>query len=390
MAARRARRPGSRSGPQTVALITALAAGSALLTLGAVAWATPETITATRSIEVQQRTGMTYTARMPRSSAYPTGRIQTGDPVFLRLVPGLEVRIAYRAKLSDPAADGVKLDGADGLTGTRRVTAELRSANGWHRGFELLPRSKFIRGGFDAVARLDLQRVRSLITDLETTTGIADAAYTVSIRTEVALKGTVNGRSTGIPVRVSLFPELTFSYDGMQLQLVEAVPPLSAGTAAGPGGGAEPSAGTGTVRSATGVAEVLRSQTSAILIPRTDANHLDLLGEELPIRPTRIGALASGLALLGAIGVAGRSRRKAARRITSDRMVRRTVRSDGGPAELAASSRSSRSLSSQSPASRTSSRLTPSASPSSRLTPSPSPSSRLTPSPPTAGRPTAT
>jgi len=320
--ARRARRPGAASGPgagrpqaRTVALIAAAAAGAGLVTLSGLAWTTPATVAATHPIQVQQRAGITYDAQAPRSAAYPIGQVHTGDPVFLRLVPTMDVQIAYRAGLSDTPVDGLdpaaatpdgtapttgKLNG-NGLSGTRRVTAELRSTNGWHRGFELLPRAEFTGGGFEAIAPLDLRHVQALVTGVQQATGIDDGKYTLSIRSEIALNGSIAGRPTTTPVRDSFFPELTFSYDGKQLQLADRVT-----ATAGP------------------ITEVVRSRTTAVQVPGTKANHLGILGRKLPIQPARIGGLAAGLALLVAAGFAERARR-AARRNPPDRIVRRIV-----------------------------------------------------------------
>ncbi len=369
MAARRARRPVTGSGspigrPQTrtIALVTAAAAGTGLVTLGGIAWATPERVGARQPIEVEQRAGITYAAQAPRGAAYPTGRIRTGDPVFLRLVPTMDVRIAYQATLARAADTHLSLER---LSGTRRVTAELRSANGWHRGFELVPRTAFTGGSFATVAPLDLKQVRALVTRVERTTGIDDAAYTVSIRSEIALAGTISGstsgsgRSADTPVRASFFPELTFAYDGKQVQLVEA---------------------------ADAATEVVRSKITAVLVPGTAANHLDLLGQELPIGPTRTGGLAAGLAILVAVSIVRLARPTPTRRRPPDRIIRRTVQSDVG-----SSSRSTRSRAAQSrptPARSALARSVPFRSAAARSAPFQPTPNRLEPFRPTPARPT--
>lgn len=305
--ARRARRPGAASGPgagrpqaRTVALVAAAAVGGGLVTLGGIAWTTPRTVAVTHPIQVKQRAGMTYDAQALRSAAYPTGQVRTGDPVFLRLVPTMDVAIAYRAELVGKPLDST------GLSGTRRVTAELRSTNGWHRGFELLPRTDFTGGGFNAVAPIDLKHVRALVTGVKKVTGVDGGTFTLSVRSEIALTGMIPGRSTGTAVRGSFFPELTFAYDGKQLQLVgERSGPVPAGP----------------------ITEVVRSRSSAVQVPASEPNQLSLLGRGLPVEPVRTGGLAAGLALLMAAGWAERSRR-IARQTPPDRIVRRIVLDD--------------------------------------------------------------
>jgi hypothetical protein len=297
-AARRARRPGSgRPQARTVAVVIAAATGLGLLTLGMIAWTRPATVAATHPVEVRQQAGMTYDARSNRSAAYPTGQVRTGDPVFLRLVPTMDIAINYQAELV-----GRPLD-TTGLIGTRRVTAELRSSNGWHRGFELLPRAGFTGGSFDSIAPLDLSRVRALVTGVKQATGVDNGRFTLSIRSEIALSGTIPGRIVGTSVRESFFPELNFGYDGRQLQLI--------GKGTGP------------------ITEVLVKSSSAVMVPATGANHLNVLDRALPVGLLRTGGPAIGLILLLAAGLGERSRRRA-RRVVPERVVRRIVLEDDG------------------------------------------------------------
>jgi hypothetical protein len=308
-AARRARRPGTGYGPgagrpqaRTIALIIAATAGTGLVVLGGLAWAAPTTISVTRPVQLQQRVAMTYDAQAERSAAYPTGGLRTGDPVFLRLVPTMDVQIVYRVG-----------PGAASLGGTRRVTAELRSANGWHRGFELLPRERFTGGGFEAIASLDLTHVQALVAGLEKASGLDNGRYTLSVRNEVALAGSISGRagiSESVQVRDSFFPELTFRYDHVQLRL--------AGTSK------VSASGSGKVDGS-----VIRSRVSSVEVPSTTAGHLDVLGQELPVRLLRTGGLAVAVVLFLSVGLGQRARR-AARRKPPERMVRRIVLADTG------------------------------------------------------------
>jgi hypothetical protein len=315
-AARRARRSDADSGPgvgkraaRTGALILTAGAGIGSLALGGMAWTTPETVAGQRPIQVQQWAGMTYQAGAPRSAAYPTGKLRTNDPVFLRLIRTLKVTVAYRASLtglnrsgSTQSATGTGTS-IEGLRGTRRVTAELRSTNGWHRGFELLPRADFTGDGFKAVAPLDLKHVKAMVTGLTKASGVHNGTFTLSVRSEIAVTGAVPGPGTA--VRDSFFPELTFAYDGKQLHLIEPATPASADEAT----------------------EVTRTRSSTVLIPAVAANRLRVLGRHLPIGPTRTGGVAVGLALLALAGLIERSRR-AARRTAGERIVRRITLTD--------------------------------------------------------------
>ena len=295
-AARRARRtgrPGTR-GPRRIATVLAVT-GIGLIGIGVAAHRSESIVPVTRTVRLHQQVSITYAATTARGAAYPTGTLRTGDPVFLRLVPRVKVHIAYRAT---PDADGPI---TSGLHGTRRVTAELRSANGWHRGFELLPRTAFNGSGFTATATLDLARVRGLITGLARSTGITDQVYTLSVRNEIALGGDVYdqagptdgyGTSTRNQLKESFFPELTFRYDHRQLQLVGPADPDRANRSAG------------LHRSSPAVVQ----QISSLGIVGTGYRHLDLLGRSVPLRPFRTGGPVVGLILLLIAGIGRRPR----------------------------------------------------------------------------------
>jgi hypothetical protein len=366
-AARRARRPGSGSGPRTgrqwlasLARTGAVTAGAGLVLLSALAWTMPATVPASHPVEIRQQAVISYQAEARHSAAYPTGQVRTGDPVFLRLVPTLNVRIHYRAGAGASPGAGTRSSisglggsglggaglGGSGLGGTRRVTAELRSSNGWHRGFELVPRARFTGGGFDASAPLDLARVRALVKGVTKATGVSNASFTLSVRSEIALNGTIAGHPRGTAVRESFFPELTFRYEAKQLQLSRLSPVSALWTGSGSSAGAGTSTGTGTssgtgsgtsagTGSATGAGSaVVRSRTSSALVAGSAPNRLQGAGLNLPVGAARTGGLIAGLVLLTAGGLAELARRRA-RRNGPDRTVRRIVLADTAAASKA-------------------------------------------------------
>ena len=184
----------------------------------------------------------------------------------------------------------------------------MRSANGWHRGFELLPRARFTGDRFDAVAELELSRLKALVRGVEKATGSQPDGYTVAVRSEIAVTGQVAGRVAGklrlTSFRQTFFPELVFDYDGRQLALADAVAPDTR--------------------------TVTRTATTAVNIPRDAPATVpaDLLPGPAtlsgpPAGPTRIWAPLAGLALLA---LAGWARRRTPG--TADRVVRRIVLDD--------------------------------------------------------------
>lgn len=274
--------------------------GAGLVVLGGLAWAGPATEVTTRPVGLQQRLVIGYEGSGKTNAAYPTGRVSTPEPVFTKLVRTIDVRLGYQVAAGGGAAAPT---GLTGLEGTRRVTAEVRSANGWHRGFELLPRARFAGDRFDAVAELELARLKALVRGVEKATGSHPDGYTVAVRSEIAVTGQLAGRVDGrlrlTPFRQTFFPELVFDYDGTQLALAETAAP-----------------GSRTVTRATTAGIGIPGDTPARVPADILPGPATLAGP--PAAPTRIWAPLAGLALLGAAYTARR------RTLTApDRVVRR-------------------------------------------------------------------
>jgi hypothetical protein len=305
-AARRARRPAGTSGPgasgpaRTVIVAGTGALAVALLLLAAVAWSRPTSLPTVRAADLHQQIDMTYQAEAPVSGAYPGGRLTTGDPVFTALVKGFDVHLAYRVSVAG-APKGTDVSDLD-PGGTRRVTAELRAPNGWHRGYELLPRTPYTGAGFNADVHLDLNRIASLAAGLTKATGIEPATFTLAVRSEIGLSARLPGRDATL--RETFFPEMAFSYDGKQVALTRPVPPPNTGTPVGS-----------------------LTRTSRIDLPASRPAHLAVLGLNPRVTTVRGWALLAALALLGLATAAERARRSG-RRDGGERVVRRIVLDD--------------------------------------------------------------
>lgn len=198
----RAVRPGLPNAGAPVAWLVAALVAS--LMLGVVAFTRDAAPPATNGAWKQRGT-FSYSARAPRGPVYPAGRIGTGDAVFLRLVPAVNIQFDYR--LQAPFAER--------LAGTAGLALTVRGSNGWQTSMQLAPSKRF-RGDHVLVqGRLQLERLRSLISNVERLTGTTSPGYTVTVQPRIA----VRGRLDGDRVSTSFAPPLTFALDELHLQL---------------------------------------------------------------------------------------------------------------------------------------------------------------------------
>jgi hypothetical protein len=110
----------------------AFAAGS--LALAVVAFSRPVTDATTTADAYRHISALRYEARTPRSAAYPSGRVEPGQPIFTRLIDQVDVEYSYRID----SAYNVEAGGAASLTAT------VGDANGWQKSIELVPPTSFL------------------------------------------------------------------------------------------------------------------------------------------------------------------------------------------------------------------------------------------------------
>lgn len=143
-----------------------------------------------------------YSADAPKGPLYD-GSIQTGDPIFLRVIEQLEVGFQY--ELSAPSSD---------VRGSYQLAAVLSDDNGWSRTIPLQEPAEFEGPTFSAHATLDLTAVRRLIQKVQTRTGIAQDTYGLEVRPEVRVEGTVAGQGT----EGSFSPAMSFDLQTLVLR----------------------------------------------------------------------------------------------------------------------------------------------------------------------------
>lgn len=234
------------------AVVSLLAFGA----LTALAYTRPATRTAKLSLPYRQAGSFTYAGRARRSVVYPSGRVHTGDPVFLRQVAELDVRFRYRFSSRTPHR----------VRGTISLAARVASSSGWTRSIPLGGRVPFAGDEGAAAGVLRLGRLPSLLARVESATDVGGASYTLTL----VAHADVGGRVGGVPVAAELSPTLPFALDPRQLRPTP-----------GPGGGA----------SATGSVAVAREPTA----------RLELAGRGLTVAAARRLGLVGMLAALGVV-----------------------------------------------------------------------------------------
>jgi signal peptidase I len=240
-------------------LIACAVAVAAFLGLGLVAFRRPVDKPATIKIPYTQGMRFGYHARAPAGPVYPSGVLNTGDPIFLTLVHRVRVQINYRL------ATGA----AHRLAGTEAVLVRVTGPGGWSRSIPVGAPERFTGDHVSTQVTLDLPYLQSLIARIQTLTGVsAGGAYAVAVAPQVQISGTVAGQ----PIKANFDPVLSFQVNPLQLT---------------PGGGS-----TTTGASQTGLTPI---QRGTVATPSTAPNPLRVLGHALAVTTLRWVALVGFL-----------------------------------------------------------------------------------------------
>jgi signal peptidase I len=272
-------RPDRIANPNVQMVVTGCAAVAVLcLGIALLAWTRPATNPVAGKVSYSQKVRFSYRADAPAGAVYPTGIVRTGDPIFLRLVRRVRVKVAYRLVSTAPRK----------LAGTQEVLVRLTSPTGWRRTMQLQPPTSFTGSSSSASVLLDLDRLQALIHHVETLIGApSGAAFTVEVVPRIRVKGTLGGQS----LATRYDPPLSFQLDPLQLR--SGAGAAAASSAPGTANGFAPS------RSAS-VATVART-----------ANRLTLRGYGLAVETARwAGVLGFMVALAAALVTTLRERRR--------------------------------------------------------------------------------
>ena len=219
-------------------LIASLAAVAVFLGLGLFALTRPLRHAVSGKVPYTQAISLSYSARAPTGPVYPGGVLNTGDPIFLRLVHRVQVRLEYRLSIRSPHK----------LAGIATVGLRLSGPAGWSTNIPIAAPQHFTGDRAIAHVTLDLNQLQSLLGRVQALTGFpAGAGFTVAVVPAVRVGGTVLGQ----PFNTRFNPVMSF-----QLDPVELVPGGGSTRSGAPAAGLTPSAA-GTVATATSVSNTV-------------------------------------------------------------------------------------------------------------------------------------
>jgi signal peptidase I len=224
-----------------------------------------------RVTQYSQQVAFGYSAHVRPGPVYPSGMINTGDPLFLSLVRRLNLSIDYH----------LASDAASNVTGTEKVVLTMNGPSGWSRTFVLAPPTRFTGAHTSTNVTLDLPQLQKLLAKIQALTGSAGVGtFGLSVGPQVHIAGTVAGHT----VSTTFEPQLGFSFVSGQLQV-----------AGGQSGTVAPS-------TATSQASFTKSQGGSVSSPDTAPATLTVVGVSPEISLLRwiaiIGLLLSTAATL--------------------------------------------------------------------------------------------
>jgi signal peptidase I len=253
----------------------ALLAASALAlavfaALAAIAFALPASNPSARITPYTQKVTFGYTVHVRRSVIYPTGRVTTGDPIFLSMAGSVKLHIDY--SLTSSASSG--------MSGAENVALAISGPGGWHRKFTLVPQTHFTGSHAATDVTLNLPQLQRLVSRIASQIGYTGfGTFSLAVGPQVQMKGTVAGR----PISTTFEPALNLQFGGGQLQLTVA---KAGASVSGAGSSAVPASG------------YTQTETGTVSAPATAANALSLFGVSLRISIVRwlavIALLISG------------------------------------------------------------------------------------------------
>lgn len=180
--------------------------GLALFSLLAVlAWSSSDVRERTQPGGYSHTGAFSYSARVRPSTVYPTGRVETGDAAFVKLVRRLDVSFAYRfeSSLRSDVRGGIALD------------ARIADGTGWSRVVPIARVKPFDGPVARADGVLDLARLEAMGARLRELTGSGATSFVVTLQPRVAVAGYAGTSVVDEP----FVPELRFALDPVSLRL---------------------------------------------------------------------------------------------------------------------------------------------------------------------------
>lgn len=165
-----------------VAAAVCVALAATFLATGALTFASPAAAAGARNVAFAHEGSFSYSASVPRSAAYPSGRLVTGDPVFIRLVDHLELSFAYQMRAAVLPS----------LAGALILSIEVRDDDSrWSRTLPLGRSARVSGWRGTASARVDVRALSRLLARVASSTGLTPSHYVLTLRANVAVVGTL-------------------------------------------------------------------------------------------------------------------------------------------------------------------------------------------------------
>ena len=185
--------------------------------LAVAAWSASETSTRSVAALYAHQGTFSYSARTPPGPVYPSGDVESGMPVFTRLVDTLAVSFSYQLAAQETSD----------VHGTIALDAVVDDPTGWERTLPVAPPTAFEGTRATAEGDFDVAAFERLVREAREETAAPLAGITVELRPKVQVEGTVGATN----VDDAFAPRLSFSYDNTTLR---ALPPAGASTEAAP------------------------------------------------------------------------------------------------------------------------------------------------------------
>jgi signal peptidase I len=198
-------RPPRGSEKGLFAVIPLTTACMVFVVCGAVAFAQPLSREEQRAIRYDSLGRFEYESETAKTDVYPSGSVETGQPLFLRLVDKINVRFEYQ----------LDSEGNLQIQGSSSMAAKLSSATGWTHSFEVQPESDFDGNAETVSGSVDLQGLKKLVARFQRLTGVQEPLYTLEITPQVRVTGDVAGE----PIEETFAPELKFEFDALKVKL---------------------------------------------------------------------------------------------------------------------------------------------------------------------------
>jgi signal peptidase I len=232
-------------------LAAVAAVGSVVLLL------VPATQVESSTVTVTQSGRYGYTAAADTGTTYPTGRVETGDPVYTRLVDDLTV--SFEDTLTGP--------GLTGLAGTLLLEVRLAAADGWSAVLERGRAVPFEGGTAAASVTVDTEAAREVLAEHQDEVGAPGGGATVTVVPVVEAAGELERQ----PVSVGAPAGLAFTLDEVALRPV------------------------------AGEDAVAPTTESSVAVDRTVPGTLSMAGATVPVATAR--TVVGGLLVLAGLGL---------------------------------------------------------------------------------------